>query len=89
MRGIAKVENNGHYMSMLSEGECFGETGFINGGAQLHRIEAMTPVNVLELSADVLTELPPKIHLHYYRHISEILVERSSLGSAQQLDLTL
>lgn len=87
--GVAKVENNGHYLSMLSEGECFGETGFINGGAQVHRIEAITPVNVLELSADVLTELPPKIHLHYYRHISEILVERSSLGNAQQLDLTL
>jgi len=87
--GMSKVMHNGQYLRLLGEGECFGETGFINGGAQKHQIEALTAVNVLELSADMLSELPPKIHLHYYRHISEILVARSALRDEPEIDIEL
>jgi len=69
--------------------ESFGETGFINGGVQKHRIEALTSINVLEISAEALTELPAKIHLHYYRHISEILVARSTLPDEPDPDVSL
>ena len=87
--GAAKMEEDGKYLRLISEGECLGETGFINGGAHKHRVEALTPVNALELSADVMAELPPKIHLHYYRHISEILVTRSSLENTPDVDVEL
>jgi len=87
--GLAKMELNGKFVRLLGEGECFGETGFINGGSQKHRIEALTPIHALELSAEVLTELPPKIHLHYYRHISEILVARSELSDEPVPDVSL
>ncbi len=87
--GLAKMQSDGHYLRMLGEGQCFGETGFINGGAQKHRIEALTSVNVLELSAEMLAELPPKIHLHYYRHISEILVTRSAQEDVPAVDVSL
>jgi len=87
--GLAKMTLNGKFVRLLGEGECFGETGFINGGAQKHRIEALTPIHALELSAEVLTELPPKIHLHYYRHISEILVARSELPDEVDPDISL
>lgn len=87
--GVAKVVEEGKYVTLIGEGECLGETGFINGGAQKRRIEAVTSVNALELSADVMAELPPKIHLHYYRHISEIMVARTSLENAVKVDIEL
>jgi serine/threonine protein kinase len=87
--GVAKIENDGKYIGLLSEGECLGETGFINGGAQKHRVEALTSVNALMLSADVMAELPPKIHLHYYRHISEILVARTTHADFSGVDIEL
>jgi serine/threonine protein kinase len=87
--GIVKIESGGKYLRLLGEGECLGETGFINGGAHKHRVEAVTSVNVLVLSADVMAELPPKIHLHYYRHISEILVARTTLTDIPDVDIEL
>jgi serine/threonine protein kinase len=87
--GIVKIESGGKYLRLLGEGECLGETGFINGGAHKHRVEAVTSVNVLVLSAEVMAELPPKIHLHYYRHISEILVARTTLTDIPDVDIEL
>jgi hypothetical protein len=87
--GAAKIENGGKYLRLIGEGECLGESGFINGGAHKHRIEALTTVNALVLSSDVMSELPPKIHLHYYRHISEILVARTALENTPNVDIEL
>ncbi|MFT4725717.1 MAG: serine/threonine protein kinase [Granulosicoccus sp.] len=87
--GVAKIENDGKYIGLISEGECLGETGFVNGGAHKHRVEALTSVNALVLSADVMAELPPKIHLHYYRHISEILVSRTTHADFSGVDIEL
>ncbi|MFT6642225.1 MAG: CRP-like cAMP-binding protein, partial [Flavobacteriaceae bacterium] len=80
---------DGKYIGLISEGECLGETGFVNGGAHKHRVEALTSVNALVLSADVMAELPPKIHLHYYRHISEILVSRTTHADFSGVDIEL
>jgi len=87
--GVAKVESNGKYLRLLGEGECLGETGFINGGAQEHRVTAVTSVNALVLSSEVMAELPPKIHLHYYRQISEIMVARTALTDFPDVDVEL
>lgn len=87
--GTAKIENDGKYLRLLGEGECLGETGFISGCAYKHRVQALTSVNALVLSADVMTELPPKIHLHYYRHISEIMVARTTLANTPNVDIAL
>lgn len=87
--GAAKIESDGKYLRLIGEGECLGETGFINGGANKHRVEALTSVNALVLSSEVMSELPPKIHLHYYRHISEILVERTARAEMPDVDIAL
>jgi CRP-like cAMP-binding protein len=87
--GAAKIESDGKYLRLIGEGECLGETGFINGGANKHRVEALTSVNALVLSSEVMSELPPKIHLHYYRHISEILVERTARAETPDVDIAL
>jgi len=87
--GAVRIEHGSKFVRLLGEGECVGELGFINGAAEKHRITALTPVNALELSTDALGELPPKVHLHYYRHISDILVSRTALADQAQVDITL
>jgi len=87
--GLVRAEQAGRFVALLGEGECLGEAGFINGTAENQRMIALTSVNALELSTDALVELPPKVHLHYYRHISDILVSRASSGSNARLDCLL
>ncbi len=87
--GLVRVEENGDLISVYGEGECVGELGFINGAPEARQMRALTAVNALELSADALSELPPKVHLHYYRYISDVLVERLASAGQLQLDYTL
>jgi len=87
--GLVRVEENGDLIAVYGEGECVGELGFINGAPEARQMRALTAVNVLELSADALSELPPKVHLHYYRYISDILVDRLASAGQLQLDYTL
>ncbi len=87
--GVVRVQRAGQFVRLQSEGECIGELGFINGTAEIHDMIALTGVTALELSANALSELPPKVHLHYYRHISDILVTRTSMASAAQIDFWL
>lgn len=87
--GLVLVERDGKYLRLSSEGDCLGEAGFINGTVAQHRMQALTAVKILELSADALGELPPKVHLRYYRHISDLLLTRTADGEQIQVDIEL
>ena len=84
-----RVQLDNKFVRLLAEGDCMGETGFINGTPEAHDMVALTDVKALELSVDALSQLPPKVHLHYYRHISDTLVMRTSMASEAQIDLWL
>ncbi len=88
-RGAVKVSENGDLLRLCSEGECVGELGFIHGAPETKDVVALSDVNALEISADSLNELPPKVHLHYYRQISDVLVERLANEGKLILDHTL
>ena len=87
--GMVKVGENDEFIRLCAEGECIGELGFIHGAPESKTMQALTDVNVLEVSADSLSELPPKVHLHYYRVISDVLVERLATEGGMQIDLML
>ncbi|MBX2836343.1 MAG: protein kinase [Gammaproteobacteria bacterium] len=87
--GLVRVTDNDDLIRVCGEGDCVGELGFIQGTADSKTFTALTSVNALEVSADSLSHLPPKVHLHYYRAISDILVERSARSGRLQLDHTL
>jgi len=87
--GVTKVSENGDLIRLCSEGECVGELGFIHGAAETKDVVALTEVNALQVSADSLNELPPKVHLHYYRQISDVLVESLAREGKLMLDYTL
>lgn len=87
--GVVKVSENHEIIRICTEGECIGELGFIHGAPETKKMQALTDVNVLEVSADSLSELPPKVHLHYYRVISDVLVERLATEGSLQVDVFL
>jgi len=87
--GVVKVSENDELIRVCAEGQCIGELGFIHGAPETKKMLALTDVNVLEVSADSLSELPPKVHLHYYRVISDVLVARLATESGIQLDVSL
>ena len=87
--GVVKVSENDDLVRVCTEGDCIGELGFIHGAPETKKMQALTDVNVLEVSADSLSELPPKVHLHYYRVISDVLVARLATDGNLQLDILL
>jgi len=87
--GLAKVHVDGELTELVGEGSSIGELGFINGVPDTCRVHALTSVHALELSAESLSELPPKVHLHYYRVISDRLAARLTRREAFTLDFTL
>ena len=85
--GAVKCTRNDAFVAVMGAGDCLGETSFINGIAEPRSYSALTSVSALEFNADDLAELPPKVHLHYHRHISDTLVDRLARSDAQQVDL--
>lgn len=84
--GLVRVSGNGDLLAVRGEGDCIGELGFINGAPETREMVALTSVSALEITSDSLSDLPPKVHLHYYRFISEILSARLARDGQLQLD---
>ncbi len=84
--GVARVTEAGDLIGVVGEGDSIGELGFINGMPDPRQVVALTDVNVIEVSTEALSELPPKVHLHYYRAISDRLVQRHARDGRLALD---
>ena len=87
--GLIRVSENNDLVGVIGEGDCVGELGFIHGTPETRSQTAITTVHALNLSADALSELPPKTHLHYYHAISDLLSKRLELAGHLRLDITL
>lgn len=87
--GIARVTEAGDLIGVVGEGDSIGELGFINGMPDPRAVVALTDVHVLEISTEALSDLPPKVHLHYYRAISDRLIQRHRRDGRPALDHTL
>jgi len=87
--GVVRVSEKGDFISVVGQGDCVGELGFIHGTPETRSQTALTSVHALNVSADALSELPPKTHLHYYHAISDLLSKRLAAAGQLQIDLTL
>ena len=87
--GAVKSTSNGRVTALVGAGECIGETGFIHGTAEPNEHVALTSVSALQFTTDALAQLPPKVHLHYYRYISDVLLSRLAKGQKPSVDLSL
>lgn len=71
-------------------GETLGESGFIHGNFEKLRYRAVCPVTAIEVSAESLSALQPKLHLHYYKRVSDILLARMTRRQTRyEPDITL
>jgi len=74
--GCVRAVANDTLEALYGPGECIGERGFIHGISESVRYSAVNNMRVLQVGPDVLSTLPPKLHLHYYKCISDSLVQR-------------
>lgn len=71
--GLIRVEQDGRFHCLITRGDCVGEASFISGHQDERKVVCATEVEVLEVSTLSLSKLPPKMHLHYFRIISDRL----------------
>ncbi len=88
--GVVVVRKDAAIVGVLGEGDIFGELGFIHNDPSPVQVVAKHGVTVLSIDPDFLNELSPRVHLHYYKQISESLVGKMSAESGvSPIDLLL
>lgn len=87
--GVVIIRKDADIVGVLGEGDTFGELGFIHNDPSPVQVVAMHDVTVLTIDPDFLNKLSPRVHLHYYKQISESLVGKMSVETAYALDLDL
>ncbi|MCB1757484.1 MAG: serine/threonine protein kinase, partial [Gammaproteobacteria bacterium] len=87
--GVVVVRYKGNITRVLGEGDTYGEFGFIRDDESPVQVVAHHDVSVLSVDPTFLGELSPKIHLHFYKRISEALVQKISAQEHFEIDLEL
>jgi tRNA A-37 threonylcarbamoyl transferase component Bud32 len=84
-KGEAKVTKKGRLLSMIHEGECFGEMAYIRGGEEPREatVEATTNVVIAEFEPEKLEALSESAQLHLTRALVRNAVERLALANSR------
>ncbi len=88
-QGVVIVRRNGNVIRVLGKGDVFGEFGFIHNDLSPEQVTSLAGVNVLSVGPEFLGELSAVVHLHYYKHISESLVQKMTNPDKVELDIEL
>jgi serine/threonine protein kinase len=74
--GNCTVERNGASVGMLSPGECFGETSYVQGAKRSATIRAIDAVTVLKVSSTLLEQVSASCQLRFNRVFLRTLIGR-------------
>ncbi|HEX9138593.1 MAG TPA: serine/threonine-protein kinase [Steroidobacteraceae bacterium] len=74
--GNCTVERNGQSVGLLSTGECFGETSYVQGAKRTATIRAADPVTVLKVSSTLLEQVSASCQLRFNRVFLRALIGR-------------
>jgi serine/threonine protein kinase len=74
--GNCSVERNGNSVGLLSTGECFGETSYVQGAKRTATIRAADPVTVLKVSSTLLEQVSASCQLRFNRVFLRALIGR-------------
>jgi serine/threonine protein kinase len=82
-RGQAKVTRQGRLLNVVNEGECFGEMGYIRGGALPRHatVESMTDLLLAEFEPPALAKMSAGAQLQLTRALARNLVDRLELAN--------
>ncbi|MFO1401960.1 MAG: serine/threonine-protein kinase [Steroidobacteraceae bacterium] len=74
--GTCSVERNGRAVGLLSTGECFGETSYVQGAKRTATIRAAELVTVLKVSSTLLEQVSASCQLRFNRVFLRSLISR-------------
>ena len=80
--GTCSVERNGKAVGLLSTGECFGETSYVQGAKRTATIRAAEGVTVLKVSSTLLEQVSASCQLRFNRVFLRGMISR--LQNAEQ-----
>ncbi|HTP40260.1 MAG TPA: serine/threonine-protein kinase [Steroidobacteraceae bacterium] len=80
--GNCRVERNGQSVGLLSTGECFGETSYVQGAKRTASIRAVDNVTALKVSSTLLEQVSASCQLRFNR-----VFLRSLIGRLQNAEL--
>ena len=76
VNGTCAVERNGASVGLLSSGECFGETSYVQGAKRSATIRATDTVTVLKVSSTLLEQVSASCQLRFNRVFLRTLIGR-------------
>jgi len=84
-RGQAKVTRQGRLLNVVNAGECFGEMGYIRGGALPRHatVESMTDLLIAEFDPETLARMSAGAQLQLTRALARNLVDRLELANTR------
>jgi len=85
-RGSASVWKNKKPVSLMYQGDCFGESAFIKQESHLCTITARSDVSVMLISKSLLDNTSLETQLQYYRVFLETLVGRLSKATGTLIE---
>jgi serine/threonine protein kinase len=74
--GTCSVERHGRAVGLLSTGECFGETSYVQGAKRTATIRAAEGVTVLKVSSTLLEQVSASCQLRFNRVFLRALISR-------------
>jgi len=74
--GTCSVERHGRALGLLSTGECFGETSYVQGAKRTATIRAADGVTVLKVSSTLLEQVSASCQLRFNRVFLRTLISR-------------
>jgi eukaryotic-like serine/threonine-protein kinase len=74
--GTCSVERHGRAIGLLSTGECFGETSYVQGAKRTATIRAADSVTVLKVSSTLLEQVSASCQLRFNRVFLRTLISR-------------
>jgi eukaryotic-like serine/threonine-protein kinase len=84
--GNVAVKKGDVTVELLSQGDCFGEMGFIVGRQRSATIVASTAVSVMQVRASLIERASPTCQLRFHKMFLHTLVERLSSATTRISD---
>jgi len=81
--GHCAMERHGERIGLLSSGECFGETSYVQGAKRTATILAADQVTVLKVSSTLLEQVSASCQLRFNRVFLRSLIGRLQLQSTE------
>ena len=78
--GNCAMERHGERIGLLSSGECFGETSYVQGAKRTATIRAVDAVTVLKVSSTLLEQVSASCQLRFNRVFLRV-ADRPTAGS--------